>query len=287
MIYAFCIVSLIIWPCSLALNDTERTQILSDHNGFRSIVSPSASNMLQMSYNTTLESLAQKWVNYCVWKHPGTSDVEYSGYGQNLGMTTASSLNLQTIVDMWDKEKADYTYSTNTCSKTCGHYTQVVWAKSLQIGCAYQTCTNFSIGSKTYPKAFFIACQYSPPGNYIGQKPYENGTPCSHCPSGYESCVNNLCAPQSSNVNPTNAPVVSTSSGPAITSSDQTTTSSDQTTTSSDQTTTSSDQTTVSSDQTTTSSYQTMTYSDQTTTSSDQTMTYSDQTTTSSSSYII
>ncbi|KAM3176907.1 hypothetical protein ACTXT7_005549 [Hymenolepis weldensis] len=119
--------------------------------------------MLQMSYNITLENLAQKWVNLCTWKHPDSTDVEYSGYGQNLGMTTASNLNLQTIVGMWDKEKADYTYSTNACSKTCGHYTQVVWARSYQLGCAYQTCKNFVVGSNTYTQAFFIACQYSPP----------------------------------------------------------------------------------------------------------------------------
>ncbi|KAJ0009824.1 hypothetical protein Pint_34067 [Pistacia integerrima] len=47
--------------------------------------------------------------------------------------------------------------------KVCGHYTQVVWRNSVRIGCAKVRCNNGGT---------FIGCNYAPPGNYVGQKPY-------------------------------------------------------------------------------------------------------------------
>jgi len=46
------------------------------------------------------------------------------------------------IVVAWDGEKSDYTFATRTCAsgKVCGHYTQVVWAKSKYLGCGYAYC---------------------------------------------------------------------------------------------------------------------------------------------------
>jgi len=60
----------------------------------------------------------------------------------------------------------DYTYSTNSCAsgKVCGHYTQVVWKNSTKIGCAGVVCSNGG--------GIIYGCNYDPPGNYSGQKPY-------------------------------------------------------------------------------------------------------------------
>ena len=38
---------------------------------------------------------------------------------------TGSSGYLESGVASWVNEKKDYTYSTNSCSGVCGHYTQV------------------------------------------------------------------------------------------------------------------------------------------------------------------
>ncbi|KAM2731092.1 hypothetical protein EV2_034798 [Malus domestica] len=68
-------------------------------------------------------------------------------------------------VDLWVAEKADYSYESNSCAagKVCGHYTQVVWRNSARVGCAKVRCSSGGT---------FIGCNYDPPGNYVGEKPY-------------------------------------------------------------------------------------------------------------------
>ena len=52
----------------------------------------------------------------------------------------------------------------------CGHYTQVMWENTQSVGCGLRTtCTG------TY--ATMISCNYYPPGNYIGQRPFPRTTP--------------------------------------------------------------------------------------------------------------
>ncbi|MBN1209800.1 MAG: hypothetical protein JXB05_33430 [Myxococcaceae bacterium] len=64
-------------------------------------------------------------------------------------MTTAG------VVQSWASEAASYDYGTNACApgKQCGHYTQIVWRSTTQVGCATKLCNS------------------SPPGNYVGQRP--------------------------------------------------------------------------------------------------------------------
>ncbi|KAJ1396583.1 Ves allergen [Sesbania bispinosa] len=68
-------------------------------------------------------------------------------------------------VRLWVNEKADYDYNSNSCAsgKQCGHYTQVVWKNTKRVGCAKVRCNNGGT---------FITCNYDPPGNYVGQRPY-------------------------------------------------------------------------------------------------------------------
>ncbi|MEP2023182.1 CAP domain-containing protein, partial [Reichenbachiella sp.] len=67
-------------------------------------------------------------------------------------------------VDSWGAEKQNYDYKKNKCEtgKICGHYTQIVWKNTTEIGCAKTLCD----GSVIW------ICNYNPPGNFVGQKPY-------------------------------------------------------------------------------------------------------------------
>lgn len=67
----------------------------------------------------------------------------------------------------WLGEKKDYTYAKigdrkNNFSKI-GHYTQMVWSKTAQVGIAYSK----SISGKVY-----VVARYYPAGNIISQFPY-------------------------------------------------------------------------------------------------------------------
>ena len=84
-------------------------------------------------------------------------------YGENIAWGT-SSLTGTDAVNLWVSEKANYDYNSNSCVRgTCGHYTQVVWRTSVRLGCGRVQCND---------DTWFILCNYDPPGNYIGQRPY-------------------------------------------------------------------------------------------------------------------
>ncbi|KAJ3674421.1 hypothetical protein LUZ60_005037 [Juncus effusus] len=87
-------------------------------------------------------------------------------YGENLFQCSpAGTYTFADAVQYWIDEKQYYDYESNSCAdgQMCGHYTQVVWANTKQVGCAHVTCLN---GED------FMTCNYDPPGNYIGEKPY-------------------------------------------------------------------------------------------------------------------
>ncbi|PSS02749.1 Basic form of pathogenesis-related protein like [Actinidia chinensis var. chinensis] len=84
-------------------------------------------------------------------------------YGENLAKGTPG-LTGRDSVKMWVDEKKYYNYNSNSCiGGVCGHYTQVVWSRSVRVGCARVKCRN---------GWWFIICSYDPPGNVIGQRPY-------------------------------------------------------------------------------------------------------------------
>ncbi|KAF8019720.1 hypothetical protein BT93_G0423 [Corymbia citriodora subsp. variegata] len=85
-------------------------------------------------------------------------------YGENLAWASPD-LTGTGAVNMWVGEKSDYDYSSNSCApgKVCGHYTQVVWRNSVRLGCAKAQCTT---------SGTLVTCNYDPPGNFDGQKPY-------------------------------------------------------------------------------------------------------------------
>ena len=87
------------------------------------------------------------------------------------------SWQLTNAVAAWAGEAADYDYATNSCAagKECGHYTQIVWASTLRAGCAHKLCTANSPFGSGAPNWDFWVCDYEPPGNFIGHRPYGPG----------------------------------------------------------------------------------------------------------------
>ena len=85
-------------------------------------------------------------------------------WGENLWKGTTGAFPVSQVVDSWASEKSDYSYESNDCQpgKMCGHYTQIVWKNTTRVGCAKVECDGMTLW----------VCEYDPPGNWIGQKPY-------------------------------------------------------------------------------------------------------------------
>ena len=66
------------------------------------------------------------------------------------------------VVETWAAELADYDAKKNRCKGVCGHYTQIVWRKSQRLGCGMASCGDTEVW----------VCNYDPPGNFLGQRPY-------------------------------------------------------------------------------------------------------------------
>ncbi|KAL3843831.1 hypothetical protein ACJIZ3_001234 [Penstemon smallii] len=123
-------------------------------------------------WNKTVANYALKYAH----ERYGDCNMEHSmgPYGENLaeGWGILSGVDAvgigdftgQAAVNLWVRERPFYDPSSNTCvGGECRHYTQVVWRNSVRLGCARGRCSNGS---------WFISCNYDPPGNFIGQRPY-------------------------------------------------------------------------------------------------------------------
>jgi pathogenesis-related protein 1 len=145
--------------------DAFQKETLDAHNTARKA---EGKGLADLKWSTQLQADARTLAERCEadhW-HP-------DGQGQNLYATTRPTATPAQAVQTWMGEKPDYTYSATggTCAanKACGHYTQVIWHATTEVGCAVKTCDAL----KGFPggRTIFV-CNYSPAGNMGGQPPY-------------------------------------------------------------------------------------------------------------------
>ena len=62
------------------------------------------------------------------------------------------------VVGEWGAESADYDSRLDTCTpgRQCGHYTQLVWARTKDVGCGMAVCPS---------RGQVWVCNYRPAGN--------------------------------------------------------------------------------------------------------------------------
>ena len=114
-----------------------------------------------LTWSSQLAALSQKWANTLLatgtFRHPPGSP-----YGSNLFEITGGTASPEQVVRDWAGEVRDYNYRSNTCRAVCGHYTQIVWNDTKEVGCAVARRSRTEIW----------VCEYNPPGNWVGKKPY-------------------------------------------------------------------------------------------------------------------
>ncbi|XP_016469247.1 pathogenesis-related protein PR-1-like [Nicotiana tabacum] len=140
----------------------EAIQFLFHHNLVR------ATKMeLPLTWDSNLEKYAKWWASSrkedCRLMHSfPESDFKL---GENIYWGSGSTWTPTDAVNAWADEQKYYNYASNSCveGQLCGHYTQIVWKSTRRVGCARVICDSGDV---------FMTCNYFPPGNYIGEKPY-------------------------------------------------------------------------------------------------------------------
>ncbi|KAK9741462.1 hypothetical protein RND81_03G107900 [Saponaria officinalis] len=148
-------------PADAKLNKTELiNQFLNGHNAARKEVGVPPLKWLDLLAKYSRIYSTKNRRKDCKLIHsPGTT------FGENLFWGQGKNWYPKDAVAAWVAEKQWYNYRNNSCSgdEECGHYTQVVWRDTKLVGCAMIKCDTGDI---------FITCEYYPPGNYDGEKPY-------------------------------------------------------------------------------------------------------------------
>lgn len=133
-------------------------QMLDAQNAVRARV-----GVRPLVWSEKLAHVAQEWADTLV-KEGSFRHRPNSPWGQNLYAVMGTEFLPQQIVNGWAEEAKDFDFAANTCKEghMCGHYTQLVWRDTRQVGCAVARGGNREVW----------VCEYSPKGNYVGMRPY-------------------------------------------------------------------------------------------------------------------
>ncbi|XP_045786329.1 STS14 protein-like [Trifolium pratense] len=141
---------------------TTATEFLQTHNQARAAV-----GVEPLTWNEQIANITSKLVRYQRDKQACQfANLTAGKYGANQLMARGTTVTPRMVVENWVKEKEFYNRSDNSCvpNHKCGVYTQVVWRKSVELGCAQASC-----GKEGFSLSI---CFYNPPGNYVGESPY-------------------------------------------------------------------------------------------------------------------
>ncbi len=149
------------------LDSSTAQAILNHHNAARHEV-----GVPPLGWSIKLANYAQSWADYlsahnnCKMKHSLCKDNEGNALGENLWW--GSSATFYKPIDAsigWLSEREDYAYQKfgNHSHKQIGHYTQMVWKSTKEIGVGIAYCPNGEM---------LVVASYYPAGNWIGEYPY-------------------------------------------------------------------------------------------------------------------
>jgi pathogenesis-related protein 1 len=132
------------------------TEMLTAHNSVRAM-----KGIVPLAWSSHLAAYAQQWADTLA-AHKRFGHRPKTTYGENLFEIMNATASPTAVVKAWADESRNYNYRTNHCHGDCGHYTQIVWAATREVGCGVARFGNREIW----------VCDYDPPGNWVGQRPY-------------------------------------------------------------------------------------------------------------------
>lgn len=140
-------------------------RLLAAHNRERATLA-----LPPMRWDAGLAASAQRWADHLAatgrFEHAPESRTEPQG--ENLWAGTRGYYSPEAMVEGWIREKRYFKQglfphvSTTGEVADVGHYTQVVWRATGQVGCATAASAREDI----------LVCRYSEAGNYLGEEPF-------------------------------------------------------------------------------------------------------------------
>ena len=168
--------SSMIQPSYAQLDEHSQTAILDMHNQERAAV-----GVPQVTWSNSLATDAQNWAQYLAslnlrpYRPPDLGDIpphsQFStngGQGENLAWgTPRGAYSAANLAQGWADERSNYVPGTpvgngGTYPNVYGHYTQMVWRSTTEIGCGMASDANQD----------YLVCRYLEAGNYPDKAPY-------------------------------------------------------------------------------------------------------------------
>ena len=145
--------------------DNEARRILAAHNAERLRL-----GLQPLAWNAALAGDARAHARALAveGRFEHARDLGRKGHGENLWMGTSRAWDATEMVQMFLDERRHFRaapfpdISTTGRWKDVGHYTQIVWRETREVGCAIETGEGNDV----------LVCRYFPAGNVVGRHPY-------------------------------------------------------------------------------------------------------------------
>ncbi|XP_017022118.1 Golgi-associated plant pathogenesis-related protein 1 isoform X4 [Drosophila kikkawai] len=110
-----------------------------------------------LTVNAELNKLAQEWANHLrdknIMQHRPNPK-----YGENIFLSGGMDVEGELPVNMWYREINSYNFDKAEFVPTAGHFTQLIWKASKEVG----------TGVARRDDRTWVVCNYNPPGNVGG-----------------------------------------------------------------------------------------------------------------------
>lgn len=164
---AACMFLLAASPALIGTNDMRgqfEDRVLAAHNRERD-----ALGIAPLRWDPALAAAARGWADHLArtgaFEHAPEQE---EPQGENLWAGTRNRYSLEAMVDGWVREKAHFrpglfpNNSTTGRVEDVGHYTQLVWRDTREVGCALAAGAREDV----------LVCRYAEAGNYEGELPF-------------------------------------------------------------------------------------------------------------------
>lgn len=150
-----------------ALTESQVKEVLDFHNQARMEVGTAP-----LVWSVEISDFAQQWADHlaltmnCQFEHRPKTGQWKQKYDENIYMGWGQDKSHALLaVQLWYEEKKEYTHEvvTNSNWYVAGHYRQMIWQKTKELGMGMANCKNGNV---------IVVANYNVGGNMIGESAY-------------------------------------------------------------------------------------------------------------------